>query len=108
MFLLLRLQKNVNCTATKAYIKSDGGTLLDTMTFSGNVATPTTAIKFTAWTYFRIEVDNNGASYTNRREQSPTTYPQTWTDLAITSNSLNGANDPVGNQNNSVLTELKL
>ena len=98
------ITKNVNCTATKAYIKSDGGTLLDTMTFSGNVATPTTAIKFTAWTYFRIEVDNNGASYTNRREQSPTTYPQTWTDLAITSNSLNGANDPVGNQNNSVLT----
>lgn len=98
------ITKNVNCTATKAYIKSDGGTLLDTMTFSGNVATPTTAIKFTAWTYFRIEVDNNGASYTNRREQSPTTYPQTWTDLAITSNSLSGANNPVGNQNNSVLT----
>lgn len=98
------ITKNASTAATKAYIKNDAWTILDTMTFSGNTATPTKIIVFPAWTYFRVEVDDNGVSFANRREQVPTTYPQVWTDVSITSNSLSGANDPVGNQNNSILT----
>ena len=98
------ITKNASTAATKAYIKNDAWTILDTMTFSGNVATPTTTIVFPAGTYFRVELDDNGASFANRREQVPTTYPQVWTDVSITSNSLSGANDPVGNQNNSIIT----
>lgn len=55
---------HASCTATRVRLFSDAGALLATATVSASVATFNYTL--VAWTYYRIEADNSGASYTVR------------------------------------------
>lgn len=67
--------KDGSCTATRALLKSNWGTTLSTVSFSGNTATFNYTL---AWnTSYRIVVDNNGSNYTTR-DNASYSFPYSW------------------------------
>jgi hypothetical protein len=96
------VNKNASCTATKAYLKNDVGTLLATATFSWNVATFALYV-FNANDYFRIELGSDWASYTFRYNNSPW-FPKTWTNIIYNTGSLDWSNNSSASNIDSIET----
>ncbi len=61
--LLKSITKHAGVTATKAYLYTDGGVLIDSADFVGDVATFGTLNALSALTHYRIEADDNGNLY---------------------------------------------
>jgi hypothetical protein len=62
---LTGVTKSATSTATRAVLKTDAGATITTATFVSNDATFNTPL--VAGTFYRIELDDNGASYTSHR-----------------------------------------
>ncbi len=91
--LLKSITKNGGCTATRATLKADtGGTILASATYSGNVATFSEPMVLTAGTYYRIECDSSGSSYTYYGV-STGTYPKNFEYINYYGGSINGRNN---------------
>lgn len=90
---LISVTKSPTCTATKAKIYSGQPTtgLIDTATFSGDVATFSSPVALTDETDYHVVVDKDGASYTWHADTSVAGYPYTATNLDFTGSWHNGA-----------------
>jgi hypothetical protein len=97
------VNKNASCTATKAYLKNDAGTLLDTATFSWNVANFAISYSFNTNDYFRIELGSDWASYTLCYNNSPW-FPKNWTNIIYNTGSKNGSNNGSASNIDSIET----
>jgi len=100
---VVTVSKDPLCTATQAIIKNDAGTQLTVATFVWNLATFSSPQLFTTGTYFRIELDNAGASY-SRRYLATGVYPKTGTRLIYVTWSISWANNAVAANIASVST----
>ena len=63
-----------SCTATRAILLNDAWTILDTATFSWDVATFSSPYELSDWVYYRVHLDSNWWTYSRRNDLSPT-YP---------------------------------
>jgi len=97
------VNKSSSCTATKAYLKNDAGTLLATATFSWDVANFATPYPFNANDYFRIELGSDWASYTCRYKSSPW-FPKTWTNIIYDTGSSSWSNHSYASNIDSIET----
>lgn len=87
---LISVTKSSACTATRALLKNDAWTTLSTATFSWNTATFADPSYMSTSTYYRIEVDSSGASYSWRTQYSGG-LPVNATNVNFTSGSQNGS-----------------
>lgn len=87
---IITITKSPTCTATKAYIKSDAGAVLATFTFVWDQATG--SYQITQWTYYRIELGSDGASYVVHYSWWQT-YPQNRVNINYITGSNAGVND---------------
>lgn len=76
-------------TYTIAYLKTDAWVIIESALLSNNIATFTRPYSFNTWTFFRIEFDRGGLSYTSRRETS-VSFPIAWSRLSYIVWSQNG------------------
>jgi hypothetical protein len=79
-----------NTDAVRCVLKSDAWATLATATFSGNIATFTSWAEIYAWTYYRVECDNSGGSYTYYQDTTPS-FP-TWVNISYNTGSNSWAN----------------
>lgn len=84
--ILTTVNLSASCTATRVRLFSDAGALLSTATVISNVATFSYIL--VSWTYYRIEADNNGSSYT-LRDWGGAWAPRNKTNINYISASLN-------------------
>lgn len=90
--VITTINKSATCTATRAVIRNDAGTILQTANFSGNVATLTTPELISSGSFFRVEADSNGASYTYHQNNAAS-FPQARTNVTYNTWSISWAND---------------
>lgn len=90
---LKSITSKIGVTATRATLKTEiGGTILASATFSGNVATFSEPYTLLAGTYYRIECDSSGSSYTYYGV-STGTYPKNFEYINYYGGSVNGGNN---------------
>lgn len=77
--LIKKITKHASATVTRCILKDDAWTVIQTVTFSGNIATFTDTTIFNNNDYFRIECDNNGSTYTAVRFTP--TFPEADTNI---------------------------
>lgn len=84
------ITKHSSATPTRAIIKTDAGEIIATASFVGNVATFEDPISLAEGTYYRIEADKEGSSYTYRRQNSTGGFPYANSEINFTGGSYNG------------------
>jgi len=72
--------KSASCTATKAYLYDSSYTLLQTVTFSGNIAVFNNT-SLVLWQTYHILAGSDGSSYTQAKQSWASAYPYTATKL---------------------------
>ena len=86
------ITKHSSATPTRAIIKTDAGDIIATASFVGNVATFEDPISLAEGTYYRIEADREGTSYTYRRQNSTGGFPYANSEINFNGGSFNGGN----------------
>jgi hypothetical protein len=81
------ITKSGSCTATRAIIKDLSGTVIQTISFSWNVATLTTPYFLANGSEIRIEADNSWVTYT-RHANTWTYWVLAWTNITVTGGSV--------------------
>lgn len=89
--IVTKVDKLSTSTGTRVVLRDESGTLLDTATFTGDTATFTTPTFFASGTSFRLEVDNNGATYVTAYDN--VTFPIVGTYIDLISRSIGGADN---------------
>ena len=85
--------KHSSSTPTRVLLKTDtGNTVIASATFDGHIATFDEPILLDANTFYRIEADSEGTSYTYRRRASADGFDYDTDYFTFTTGSLNGAN----------------
>ena len=84
------ITKHSSATPTRAIIKTDAGEIIATASFVGNVATFDDPINIAEGTYYRIEADKEGSSYTYIRQNSTGGFPYANSEINFTGGSYNG------------------
>ena len=64
---IVTVTKINSCTATRAVLRNDAWTILDTATFSWNVATFSSPYELSDWVQYRVHLDSNWWNYSRRR-----------------------------------------
>lgn len=85
------ITKHASCTATRAKVLRDDGTLITSASFSGNTATFTITGQemLKSGNYYRLECDNSGSNYTTMRYDTAA-YPYNGTNFNYTHRSQDG------------------
>lgn len=98
--------KDSTCTATRAILKNDAWVVLNTSTFSWNVATFANIedYQFNIDDYFRIELDNNWSAYDERYDATPVAFPIAKTNIDYNTGSIDWTNDSYPRNIDSVWT----
>jgi len=87
--VLISVTKIGTSTATRVILKSDNNNSIATATFSGNIATFSSPQSLISGNNYRIEVDNNGSTYTSARNGSPS-YPYIGVNIDFITGSVGG------------------
>jgi hypothetical protein len=90
---LKSITRKNGCTAVRATLKTNtGNTILAQANYSGDTATLATPYTLIAGTYYRIESDSSGSTYTYKGRTTGQVYPYTNTYVNYTIGSINGGN----------------
>ena len=92
---LKSITRTSGCTAVRATLKTDtGNTILAEANYSGDTATLATPYTLMAGTYYKIESDSSGSTYTCKRRDTGQAYPYNNTYVNYITGSASGVNTP--------------
>jgi hypothetical protein len=93
---LKSITRKSGCTAVRATLKTNtGNTILAEANYSGDTATLATPYTLMAGTYYKIESDSSGSTYTYKGRTTGQAYPYNNTYVNYTLGSSNGGNTSV-------------